>query len=334
MVSLAAKAKFAFHLIRLGVLGIVDLERARSLDQNISIRGVRPLALFASEDGRHVALAYESGEAEVLELVWSGRELINQRTIASLEYLLTEFESPAMCWAGNRLIYQNVDGGIGGFDMASGQRTNLMAASRSDPPAELRSVTAIKQDLILGMSSVSGVRLLLQGNGHDTQICEVDNSDIVSICACDASIVAVAFSNHEIRTFGIAGKATELSRATLKELPTCMAYRGETLVVATDSDELYTWRCSQGSGPVMVQSGHQKLVSRIVRSMAFADDGTLLLISQSRAEVRRIVQGNDNGGATILGLFATSHHAYAITQRDQNVLLVKLDTGIRTPVDG
>ena len=65
-VDLAINTKIAFYVIKLGVVGIIDIEKACALNQLINIRLTRPLALFSSADGRYLVVAYENGEGRHL----------------------------------------------------------------------------------------------------------------------------------------------------------------------------------------------------------------------------------------------------------------------------
>lgn len=324
VVGLAAKKKFAFHLIRLGVIGIVDMEKACPLDQIITIREVRPLALFSSDDGRHLAVAYESGEADILDLDWSSRGLAKQNIVTTLKYQLPQFEAPAMCWNGHCLIYQKDDGDITSLDIFSGEQLYLIAPLDTNFRGELRSVATLNNDLILAMSSAAGTQLLFLANEHSRQICQIENSDVVSVCTCGASRVAVAFTNREVRVFSIAGNANELARATIKDMPICMAYDNGSLILATDVDTFYIWRFDESGSPTLLNSHQTNIVSRFARHIAFSDEETLLSVSQSTAVVLRITLGNDRSLRTILALFETSRHSYAVIKREKNVLLVKM----------
>ncbi len=329
-VCLAAKAKLAFHVIRLGAIGIVDIERACSFDQTIAVRRMRPLALFASQDGRLLVLAYENGEADVLELDWSSQGLARQRVAAAFRYLLPELDAPAMHWDGHRLVYQGDDGGIVGLEPTTGEQVCLVDPGGTDGPGELRSVAALDGSLVLAVSSGVDTQLLLQGNGTYRQLCRIENAEVVALCACGTSRVAAAFSNRDIRVLRVEGAADEIARVTAKDLPTCMAYRSGSLVFATDWEEMYGWRLEETGGPMLLQSSQTKAVSRCARQLAFSEQGTLLAVSQSTAALLAAVLGNEPRPRTVLSLFRTAGHSCAVVKREKSVLLVDTASGSET----
>ena len=327
--ELAVKAKIAFHVIRLGMLGIVDVERSRTLDQSISIREVPPLALFSSPDARYVAVAYENREMDILELKWSNQKLIHHRTIETLCYQLPQFEAPAMYWDKHCLVFQGSNGAVKKYEANSGRQITL------DLPEELRywdlrSLATLDHSLILAMSSENASQLLLLEEGNGRQVVQIENTDVNAVCTCGPSRVAAAFSNSEIRVFGISGKMSEIVRIKTEEMPTCMGYDGESLIFATNRDSYYIWNIDQNNNPLLLQSNKTHSVSKQAQDIAITDDGTLLSISRSTVSILQITLGDEKTPGVIIALFQTPHSSFAVKKNEKAFLLVDLSSGNET----
>jgi len=327
-VGLAAKAKIAFHLIRLGEIGIIDIIKSCPFNQRISIRKLGILALISAEDGRYLTVAYENGEAEIIELEWGNNGLIKQTLICFIKYKLPEFESPVMYWNEYTIIYQDEVYGICSFDLNSGKTIALLPSDSSLISLELRSLTVQDNNVILALSSEMATQIFVVTNGKAEQICKIENTDTISICTCGSYKLATCFTNREVRIFEFKETAIEIMSTTLKNLPTCITYENESLIIPTVSDEIYIWQIDYCNTPERVEMPPTTTFSEVIRHIAIPDSAIILAVSQTFGSVFKISSESKNKASKVLALFVTLSDNYAVIKRDEEILLLKSNSNV------
>jgi len=326
LTDLAPTTQMAFHLISLGTIGIIDLQKNNSLNSIISIRRIRPLGLFSSNDGQYLAIALENGEADIIKLDWNNREIIKQSNVVTLKYYVPQFEAPTMYWQGHRLIFQNNEQRIMSFDVYLEELLCFIIPGNSNFPVELRAVTELNNDLILAISSSRHTQILHVVKGNSSQIYHIENVDIISLCKCDFITVAATFTNRMIMIFCINGTTNNIT-TTINEMPVCMACDNNSLTIVTDTNNFYIWKFAERGEPVILQSPETNYISKIPRQLALLKDGVLISVSQSEAATFKITTGNVKNRYSVLSLVETVSKYYAVIKRESNLLLVELSSG-------
>ncbi len=105
--GLAIDADLAFFVKRLGQIGIIHLQRQEELPHVLSVRAQRPLGMFASDDARFLAVAFDNGQADILRLIIpTGGVPTGHDIVATAKYLIPDMDPPVMMWIGSVLLFQ------------------------------------------------------------------------------------------------------------------------------------------------------------------------------------------------------------------------------------
>ena len=322
VIGFGAKKKFAFHLIKMGEIGIIDIMKSCAINQRILIRDLNTLAIFPSEDCRYLAVAFENGEVEIIELTWGGDFLEKQIPFGIFKYKLPQFEAPFMYWNGHNFMYQEEGSGIYKCDLKTGETICLMAPDNNIKSLELRSSVLQDNSVILTMSSEASTQVLLLVNEEAKTFCEIESADIISLCMCGSDKIAVCFSNREVRIFEIKESKKLLTSTILKDMPTCITYDNGSLIIPTVSDDLYVWSFDKSSNPDRIEMPLTSTLSEIVRHIVVAGEGTIFAVSRESVSVLKISHENKNKTYRVLALFPTASDTYAVMKCDKEILLV------------
>lgn len=326
IVGFGARMRIAFHLIKLGEVGIIDIIKSRSLDQRIFIHDLITLALFPSEDCRYLAVAYGNGEVQIIELTWENDLFVKQNAICFFKYKLPQFEPPHMHWDEHSFIYQEEDSGLNKYDIKSGKTTCLLAPDQKIKSLEFRSSAKHYNSVLIALSSETSTQVLLLYDGKVKQLCEIESADTVSMCTCSPFKVAACFSNREVLIFGLIESENELITTTLKDRPTCMIYHNGSLFIPTVSDDLYIWSIDKCKIPDRIEMPPNSTFGETIRHIAVTQKEAILTVSQTSVSVLKISTEHKIKPYKVLALFSTSSNTYSVNNRDEEILLSKLSS--------
>ncbi len=316
----------AFVLEGMGAIRLLDARQGCELPGRIEVRRQRPLGLFVSRFADHLAIAYENGEAEILELEIDGKGmLIRQTCIHQFRYLVPEFESPVMRWAGHTLWYQTREGELA-----------ATAITRTEQSA---SAATTKIGLVTG--EVSGIAadpnriLVAVRTGMDTQIQLFDQAtriaakrenrtDVLCVTLCSSERVAIGYSNLRIIVYSLNNGLVPLRSLELTAAPTCMTWSENGLIWVDRTGHMYMLQDELQSKPVNVEFKSQSWGVPTCLT-AGTDDSIRLLSSHACVCFRPIAQDSRSTG-TLLAVFAHNEQsASAIELRDDGLWLVGRD---------
>jgi len=322
-VCFAVKAQIAFHLIRLGEVGIIDIIKSCPFDQRISIRKLGTLALFSSEDGKYLIIAYENGEADIIELEWNCLGLVKQYFKVTIKYKLPVFEDPFFYWDLYEIVYQDWNGAIILMNIISGEMECLFSFNNLDSEWELRQALKLGDEIVFACSTESSTQVLHFADRKTHQIFKVDNADTISMCACGLTIVAISFSNREIRLFEITQILNEFSYFKIMEIPTKIIYDGKGLIIVTDLGTYYYWNFKENINSEIIVKSQINMVQ--YRQIAFADNQTILSINQTESSVLKMSNGAEHNSYSVIALFSSSLHDYAVVNKEEEIILLNLN---------
>ncbi len=272
--ALAPASGVAFVVAGLGCIGRVDLSRGRRLEPDITIRRERPLELACSADGHYLAVAFETGRIDVLEVQPEAEGVQQARLAWSARYRVPEYEPPALEFLDNELWGQAEAGDAVSWQAETGAERQRIAPPAGFPGAELAAVTRTRNASILAWRGSGGSRLARVADS-ETRLCTLqETSDIIALSSWGDD-VAVSFGDRRLCIYS-ARTELELRRQLLLDLPAArLAERGSTLWWISTDGRLYLWR-SQHADPRPVWTAGLSFVGARGLWLAPDDHGFIL----------------------------------------------------------
>jgi len=327
-VGFARGAMIVFRVKKLGEIVLFDLNRLIELPQRISIRPLRPLALSASDDARHLAIVYDNGELEVIKLHWSATgTLLAEEGVAIFRYLLPEMDPPVMAWNGNELVYQE-------------DAQNMVCAAFDAPaPAsrrfrlpdtacgELTGVAFVGSRMVASFRAGTSGAVVCFGASAIEGVQHFQGTQALHVCPCGSSLVTVAWSDHRLCRYDTNRHLHPVDDVFVKDQPIKLAWANGLFVWCTYSAELHAW--DPGEGPpkssrlagVSVASGG-RVESWQTQALP---DGSLVTITDVGATIFRISYGEAATPAQIYTVFEPIEgQILAIQKREDGAWLVDL----------
>jgi len=237
--SLSETLEVAFYLKRLGRVGIIDAQSMRELPEAIVIPAFRVLGLFASADGRFLAVAFESGDLALFELEFSvDRALLKQQEQAFYRYLVPESEPPVMRWNGDQILFQRQDGRLAMVEHTREEIVPLPSGSQGE---------------LSGAVFTHGEWVVMIRQASDTWIWRCGSDDKLAVLAADVTSAAcgedgtlvIGLSDRTVRTIQTSPELRHSSLLETEYLPVCVGiWKGR--VVWAEQEGLRYWDPKQG----------------------------------------------------------------------------------------
>ncbi len=269
--ALAPLAAAAYITERLGSLGRVDLRRGRRLDPPLDIRRERPLQLGCSDDGRFVAVAYESGDFDVMETGPFASSGGQARLAWSARFLVPEYEAPSISFSGADVWRQDETGDAVACDAASGEITRRSKRPQGCLDAELAGVAVAGDAAVLAWRRAGNLGVVLVADRGATQTAvNTDAKDAGAIVAWGPDAIAIAFSDRRLRIYSLQASLEVRHELALDAPGACLAARGPWLWCATTDGRLYRWKPPDEHAEPLLAPGLS--LSR-PRSIALNEDG-------------------------------------------------------------
>lgn len=241
--DLAGGRQIAFFVKRVGELGIMDLAKGSEWPQIITTRRLRPLAVFCSSQADYLVVAFENGEADLFRLVGNDSGILSQALVATLRYLVPEFESPRMEFVGNAFWYQAASGVLVWLDLdADRPEEDYLELPGGFDGAELSGIAPTNGQVVFGFRCGRDARLLVfEVGGRGATSHELPEIDIVGLCPCGTGQVAAALTNYRLTVFDVSHQIRALHEMVLTQLPTAMCFTDGRLVWIAEGGTVHTW---------------------------------------------------------------------------------------------
>lgn len=323
-VSLAPLAGLAFYVSQVGEIRLVSLENARELREFISIRRERPLELTSSADGRYLAVAYETGETDIIHLSYdSNWNLTNFENVTTIYYLLPEFEKPFIKFIDSKLYYQRSSSELVSYDPASRQESIIL--DRVVNGGEFSCMVQLdghivcmfrhKSDTLVMVVSIDGLRLqsstLLRG------------VDVSTACVRDSANFYLALTNFEIVGLSLNRENNIFYRQAVKEVPEVLFCLQNSLLWVSNGNMYaqFTDRLERPSENVFAD---KSLVDAM--SVDLCNDNELCIVSRAGISCFRINNVYEQSLTHILRIFEIGEDNYVALCREKELLYL-IDVG-------
>ncbi len=164
--AIAASRGVAFHLERLGRVGLVDVTSGRRGSSTLEIPRRRLLAMAATDDGRWLAVVDEQGEGLMLEMAWSDDYPLEPTVVRTDTFrcLLPEAEGVAIGFAHGALWWQDENGRLQRRDLRDTNDRGSTAALEL-LPGELRGIAALGTGVVAWSVDSATTRVLAADSG-------------------------------------------------------------------------------------------------------------------------------------------------------------------------
>lgn len=330
--GLAAERQLAFLHKRRGKIGLIDLKTGREFPEQVTIRGLRPLAIFCSQDGQHLAVAYENAEADLMHLNYSQQGALLHYTAAKVfDFLRPRFELPKMEFIGENLWFQNKDGSISCLPLEIGEASiPFMGLESESSKGELSGIVALDNHVVITLRQAADTLMISLSDIHHPSFMKFPNVDVNCICAIGPERVAVAFTDQILHVFAVAGGLQPVHEIRLEELPARMVGNGGLLFWISETGGAYEWMVDKELEPRKVDQNGEDLL--YARQLAQANDGTLTAVTPNLA-LRFIISGSEKKAAQKTQAVFTvggSDNYWAIQRRGKSMWL--LDGGAQAEV--
>lgn len=309
LACVAEGSLLVFFIKELGSLGMVDLKNSRALLGEVWIRKERPLALCSSHDARFVVAAFEDGTADVLEVEFDRTgEFQKRKFIGSVPYYVPKFEKPVMEVVGHDLWLQAEDGSILCDNLASPVKLPRPKLFEDTIP-ELSGFVSLGDCRFLTFRKGKDTELVLWNADQSTHRRSEKGTDVVSICPCGPSQVAVAFKNRTIGVFDTSAGIEQIAYLDVEELPRAMV-RGESdLLWATYRGSLYTWNFHSATEATEIEKPGNRVSYEAPFNLVKTSDHAFALITRSSAITFNLNERGTPYG-NIRAIFSATEGAY------------------------
>jgi hypothetical protein len=231
--ALAGETGHAFYLKELGRIGIVNVASGREHDTTISIRPLRPLLLSVSADARRIAVAFDNGEIDVMDIDSQSGMSTSPHTV---RYLVPEFEQPAVSWINGRLWYQPDRGTLAAIDQGGiSGRVKLIP----DCEGELRACIEIEGGVLAAVSRGDSAHLIEVA--ADGRVRHWPIGDLVSLAACGHAHVVCGLADYTVVVLDRQTMAIAFT-VPVEELAVCITATDSVAMWGTDKGQLQRWR--------------------------------------------------------------------------------------------
>lgn len=239
--ALAPAVGVGFVVSRLGSIGRVDLRRGRSLEPDVTIRRDRPLQLACSEDGRYLAIAFETGGIDVLEVQPEVEGAQRERLVWSALCRVPDYEAPTLEFLDAELWRQTETGDAVACHVATGAERRRVAPPGDLTGPELAAATRVQDASILVWRGHGGSRLVCVPDSGREQSTLAEAADVIAIRRWDADAVAVSFSDRRLCIYAV-GPALQLRHQLLLDVPAArLAACGSRLWWISTYGRMYLW---------------------------------------------------------------------------------------------
>lgn len=252
-VDTARSARLSFWVKSIGQVAILNALTMEPLRQVITTARKRPLAIRCSPDGKHLVLAYDDGEAEVIQVAYSDDGTLPYQTPAgSFRYHLPEVEAPRLSWDGDDLWYQVAEGRLArrrfADDSASPAATETFYDLPSDLTGELSLIVARDEQLLIGLRQRENTTLAAGSGGRFVALATRARTDIACY-AYDATskTAAVVFSDSQVFLYDMSAGFTEVGRLQAAGDVRAIACDGGQVVLATRRLAIYSAAMRNGA---------------------------------------------------------------------------------------
>ncbi len=331
-VALACEPLIVFRLKRLGEIVIVDLNLLVELPQIISVRSIRPLAIFTNDDASHLVIAYENGEADVIALVWtSAGELSSQSGVTTIRYLIPELDTPVMTWHGNELLYQQDEQVLirMNFDDLTSAPRRCELPHVAD--GELSCIVTIDECVIVSIRQGSSGKIACIGTSCGETVVFRQGTQALQVCACENSTIAVVWSDRQLCIYDTNLQLTLLSEVKLDNNATQLTWLNGFFLWFSSFGECHVW-CPAEGPPY-----HTRLANNIISAyhtigqIKALKAGTIIAVTDVGATSFRI---SFEGSSTDHALYAVFEpkegQILAIQKRDDGAWLIDLAQHLET----
>ena len=286
----AADRWLAFFVKARGEIGIVDLETGAELPQVVLVRRDSPLMLECSAEARHLVIAYENGEADVLKLSYDREsgELLGQSDWATVRYRVPMSETPVVALAGGRLWWQDPSKGVLCASLDNeGSRADDVVLPNGSVEAELSGIAVSEEGPVVAMRTGRDACIMIIRSGAASQV-QRTGADVTAMCARGRRL-AVAFSTSRVEVLDLGNGLTPMAE-THTELPAAvLTWVGDELVWITVGGNVEHWDPGGNGPPRAVVAEKLSLVAP--RRLASRPDGRLAAVSRKDALVMSIRGG-------------------------------------------
>jgi len=333
--AIAADRSITLFVKRIGQIGIIDLERGLELPQVINLRLIRPTALYCSADAKYIAIAFENGQADVLNLDFnSAGSMTGQRNVATLEYQVPEFGGPGMGFIDYDLWYQQNSGVIARFSPAQEiKEFYQQEIPREIAGGELSGVVSPSGHLVFLIRHTGGTWIVSVGQAEGFASLFLPGLDIEDHCACGERF-AVAFNKRKMIVFKTeAGNINIVDDIPLSETTSCLSWTGRELVWVSKTNRLYNYlpgvatslHLIEGIGPEF--SGSQQLHAR--------PDGKFDLVSALSAVRFSIISSKGSKSLPVHAVFQIEEAPsfFAVQENENGTWLFDSRSGSVTLID-
>lgn len=239
--ALAPAVGVAFVVARLGCIGRIDLRRGRRLEPDVTVRSDRPLQLACSEDGRYLAIAFETGRIDVLEVQPEVEGAQRERLVWSALCRLPDYEAPTLEFLDAELWRQTETGDAVACHAATGAERNRVAPPANLAGAELAAVTRVQNATILAWRGEGGSRLVCVTDSGREQSTLAGAADVIAMSRWGDEAVAVGFSDRRLCIYALAPALHRLHQLFLDAPAACLAACGSRVSWISTDGHLYFW---------------------------------------------------------------------------------------------
>ena len=239
--ALAPAVGVAFVVTRLGCIGRIDLRRGRRLEPDVTVRHDRPLQLACSEDGRYLAIAFETGCVDVLEVEPEADGAQRDRLVWSALCRLPDYEAPTLEFLDAELWRQAETGDAVACHAATGAESRRVAPPADFAGAELAAVTGVQNASILAWRGEGGSRLVCVTDSGKQQSTLAEAADVTVMSRWGDEAVAVGFSDRRLCIYAVAPALHRLHQLILDAPAACLAACGSRLSWISTDGHLYFW---------------------------------------------------------------------------------------------
>jgi|GEM_PF-4977420 len=245
--ALAPEPGIAFVFERLGRVGRVDLRLGRKLEPPLTVRRERPLQAACSEDGRFVAIAYESGGIDVLQTEPRAEGVQGERPSWTASCRLPEFEAPVLQFLDDDLWRQDEVGDAVACDIASGVEKRRIPPPEASTRPELVALARVGEATVLAWRGGAGSSIIsvIDALGRHPEA-RTEAAEAKAMVAWGASGVAVAFSDRRLRTYDVGKDPQPRRELALDGRAACLAASGSRLWWITEEGRLCSWAPEAG----------------------------------------------------------------------------------------
>ena len=324
--AINSPVSLVFYMKSLGQIGLADPVAGREHARSLICRKACVWKLCASSDGTQLAVAYEDGSADLIAIEFAAdQSLVEQRTVATLRFLIPEVEPPFLTWGGDHLLYQREDGELTLF-RSSGESETLAVPKRCI--GELS-----------GAVFENGQWVVTLRQGLDTWILayfssEVAStqrpaSDVTTLTSMGRHRVAIGFSDNHLILFRTEGRISVEHVLERRSRPVCAAGNGDLLLWVESDADAYLWGLEQGKPPTKVQASGVFSTGSAAAAyferpsgMVLSDDHTAWVLTPSGLRSLTISQANDRDRPIYQVLPGAKGTFYSIQLRENDYWLV------------